>query len=256
MKDWRKSKKADELRDYIDKVFKPRRVGMKNLERELNQLKQQQKPAPVVEAKAPERKDFETDEAYEEAKVDYRVDQRWKAKQAEEAQAREAARQAEVVAHAAARIERAIELVPDFKEVTESVDMVVPPYIAGYMQESDMFAELVYHFAQHPDLLEKLAKMSPPRALVEVGKIESTLSPFASAKATNGAKPSQETAPEPSTETGTAPSQPRDKAPIIRPLSAGSGAQVERSETDMTGSQVITAWQRKHGVKLTARKRH
>lgn len=34
-KDWRKSKKADEFRKYIDKVFKPRNVGFKNIDREL-----------------------------------------------------------------------------------------------------------------------------------------------------------------------------------------------------------------------------
>ncbi len=35
-KDWRKSKKADELREYIDKVFKPReKDGMSGLDREI-----------------------------------------------------------------------------------------------------------------------------------------------------------------------------------------------------------------------------
>lgn len=33
--DWRKSKKADELREYLDKVYKPRKQGMKNLDREI-----------------------------------------------------------------------------------------------------------------------------------------------------------------------------------------------------------------------------
>lgn len=35
MKDWRKSKEADELRDYIDAHLKPRKAGMKNLDREV-----------------------------------------------------------------------------------------------------------------------------------------------------------------------------------------------------------------------------
>lgn len=35
IKDWRKSKKADELREYIDKHFKPKKPGMKNLDREI-----------------------------------------------------------------------------------------------------------------------------------------------------------------------------------------------------------------------------
>ena len=29
-KDWRKSKKVDELREFIDRFFKPRNKGMKN----------------------------------------------------------------------------------------------------------------------------------------------------------------------------------------------------------------------------------
>lgn len=35
MKDWRKSKKADELRDFIDKSFKVRKPTLGNLEREM-----------------------------------------------------------------------------------------------------------------------------------------------------------------------------------------------------------------------------
>lgn len=35
MQDWRKSEKADELREYIDTHLKPRKEGMKNLDREL-----------------------------------------------------------------------------------------------------------------------------------------------------------------------------------------------------------------------------
>jgi hypothetical protein len=36
MSDWRNSEKANELREYIDKVYKPRlKDGMKNLDREI-----------------------------------------------------------------------------------------------------------------------------------------------------------------------------------------------------------------------------
>ena len=35
MKNWRKSKDADELRDFIDKVYKPRKVTIGNLDREI-----------------------------------------------------------------------------------------------------------------------------------------------------------------------------------------------------------------------------
>lgn len=255
----RKQMEAEEfaLAQYNEKQLAEQRA--ENLERELKALKEANKPTPakVEEAKAPERKDFETDQAYQDALIDFRVDQKFKAQEATAARQREEQRQAEVVQHAKAKIERAIELVPDFKDVTDAVDMVVPPYIAGYMQESDMFAELGYHFAKHPDVLEGLAKMNPARALVEVGKIESTLTPFApKAKAEDAPAASQTNGDKPSTETGSAPSKPRVQAPIIRPLNTGSAPQVGKAEEDMNPSQVITAWQRKNRVNLTGRKRH
>lgn len=243
------------------------------LERELTQLKAQNKPA-EVEAGPPQRDKFETQEAYEDAVVDYKVDQKWKAKEAADAQAQEEREQAEAVQHASARIERAIELVPDFKEVTEAMDMAVPPHIAGYMQKSDMFAELGYHFAKHPAALEKLTEFTAgtrpgtqkfvdgiTRSLVELGKIESKLQPFSKEKVSNGEgehteEPSRKNGAEPSTQTGSGPSKPRVQAPIIRPLNAGSGAQVGKDEAEMNSAEVAAAWQRKHGRNLMARKRH
>lgn len=243
------------------------------LTRELARLKEQLQPPPAEEAKAPARADFETDQAFQDAVIDYRVDQRLKAQVAADVKRLEEQQQQEMIQHAAARIERAIELVPDFKEATEAVDMAVPPHIARYMQGSEMFAELGYHFAKHPEVLQKLTEFTAnirvgsekyvdaiTRSLVEVGKIESKLSPFSKEKVKNGEdvieEPSRSNGTEPSTQTGTSPSKPRVQAPIIRPLNAGSGAQVGKSPEDMSTSETITAWQRKHGVKLTARKRH
>lgn len=247
------------------------------LRRENESLKRQLNPAAAASAPdadaPPKRTDFENDAAYQDALIDYRVDQRLKAQQAEETKKREEQQQQELVQHAAARIERAIELVPDFREVTEAVDMEVPPHIAGYMQDSEMFAELGYFFAKNTDALEKLSahtaglKPGTPqfvkgitRSLVELGKIESRLSPFAaSAKVNaspNGEEPSRTNGVKPSTETGSAPSKPRNQAPIIRPLNAGSAGQVGKDEKDMKPSEVINHWEQRHGTRLTARKRH
>jgi hypothetical protein len=242
------------------------------LERELARIKEQNKPVEVVEG-PPDRAKFETEQAYQDAMVDYKVDQRFKEREAQDAKKREEDAQAEVVAHAAARIERAIELVPDFKEVTEAVDMAVPPHIASYMQESELFGEMGYHFAKHPEVLEKLADYTAgttpgtqafvrgiTRSLVELGKIESTLKPFAPAAKVedkpNGAEPSQTNGVKPSTETGSAPSKPKTQAPTIRPLSTGSASQVEKSPEDMSVSDNLKVVQRRYGVSLTARKRH
>lgn len=237
-------------------------------------LKAQLQPKETVpESKAPVRADFQSDAEYADALIDYRVDQKLAAKQAEDAKRAEAERQAQVLAQAGARLDAARELVPDFDEVTGAIALPVPPAIATHMQESDLFAELGYHFAKHPHLLEQLnaytAGLKPGtdafvkgtiRSLVELGKIESMLSPFASgstaAKVENGEKPSRSNGQAPSEETGSSPSKPRVSAPVISPLNVSSSAQVGKPEEQMRSSEVITAWQRKNGVKLTARKRH
>lgn len=267
----RAQKEAEEFAtlQFNQKALAEQRAA--NLERELSALKEHSKPVPVSETALPAREDFKTDQEYWDAMVDYRVDQKLKAAQAEARQRQEESAQQQLRAQAAAKIERAMELVPDFREVTEAMDTEVPPYVASYMQESNLFAELGYHFAQNPKVLEKLASYTDgihpgtreytnavTKQLVALGKIESTLKPFGS-KTADGAGDSKETEPstrEKSHETGTAPSKPRVNAPIIQPLKGGSAAQVQRDEADMTGSQVITAWQKKHGVNLTARKRH
>lgn len=230
-------------------------------------LKEQLNPKPLVEeAKPPKRDDFETDEAYDDARIDYRADQRISAQRAEEAAQRETARQAQVVETAKARIAHALDIVPDYAEVTEAVDVKVPEFVSSYMQESEMFAELGYHFAKNPDVVKKLTEFTAnvrpgtkeftkavTRQLVELGKIESTLQPFAPVAKV---KSEPKNGVEPSTETGSAPSKPRIQAPIIRPLNGGSAAQVEKDEGEMKTPEVITSWQKKHGVQLTARKRH
>jgi hypothetical protein len=243
---------------YNEKRLAEQRVDQ--LQREIDRLKAQLQPV-QKEPEKPKREDFQTEEAFRDALDDWRVDQKFKAKEAERQQALEAERQAQIVAEAKVRIAKALELVPDFAEVTEAVDTEVPPYIAGYMQESELFAELGYHFAKHPDELARLAKLTPARALVEVGKIESRLQPFSAAadgaateKETkgNGATPS----PKPSTETAVPPpSKPRAAAPI-KPLSSGSAVQVEKPESEMSAKEALAAWSQKRHVNLTRRQRH
>src|ERR1700743_215025 len=242
------------------------------LEADLAALREQLKPAKSADGpKEPDRKDFETDQAYWDAMVDYRVDK----KLADQARASAKAEQErfiqEETAHALAKMDRAFEQGPeDFKEIYEGADMVLPNYVLEAIKTSDLMPELVYKLGTNPDLAEKIKAMTdgcPPgsaryaraaqRQLVEIGKIESTLTPFSKekVKSDNGDTPSK-TPAKASEETGSAPSKPRVQAPIIKPLSGGSASQVERDEADLTGSQALERWQKKHGVNLTARKRH
>lgn len=249
-----------------------------NLERQLAELSKQQQPTKVEEPKEPKREDFATDKEYEDARIDWRAEQKFRQKQAEAAAQKEQERQNELIQAARNRLQKASELVPDFQEVTEAADLRVPGHIAGYMQESELFAELGYHFAKHPDIMERLAKLSPAKALVEVGKIESTLQPFAKSGAAiadakvNGHEPSSsktESASQTaangngagpteteSTRQSASPS-PKSRAPVIKPLGSDSVSQVEKAPGEMSTREVIEKWKRDNPrVNIGIRKRH
>lgn len=268
----RQAKSAEELatRQYNEKVLAEQRA--ENLARELEAIRAKAKPPEpaVIEAKPPQRGDFETDDAYQDAVVDYKVDQRLKRQEAEQEARRQEQQQAEIMAQATARVERARELVPDWQETVNAISTEIPPHLGGYLEQSELLPELSYHLAKNPKefarivgYTEGLKEGSPAwqkaaaRSLVDLGKIEATLSPFAKAesaktaeaKASNGAEPS-------TTETGTAPSKPRVAAPIIRPLNTGSAPQTEKPEAEMSAIEARQAWEKKNGISLTARKRH
>jgi hypothetical protein len=255
----KKHRQAREAEEFATEQYNTRRLAEERAEelaKENARLKAKVEP-PAKEPTKPERQNFASEDEYRDALIDFQVDQRLKAQAEKDAKIAQEKRQAEIVANASARIAKAQELVPDFTEVTEAVDTEVPPAIANYMQESEMFAELGYHLAKHPEELERIRGLHWTRQLVEIGKIESKLQPFAAsaekvksedaAKAsTNGAKPS--------TETGENPS-PRS-APVIRPLSSSSATQVDKPEREMTAAEALAAWQKKKHINLTRRSRH
>ena len=202
--------------------------------------------------------------------VDHRVDKKLRA----EATARQQREQEQFIQeetqHAQAKMDRAFEVGPeDFKEVYESADMVLPNYVLESIKSSDLMPELVYHLGNNPKEAERIKAMTdgcPPgsarfaraaqRQLVEIGKIESTLTPFSKEKVkSDNAPEASKTVEKTEPETGSAPSKPRN-APIIKPLTGGSASQVEKDEADLGSTDVVARWQKKHGVVLTARKRH
>lgn len=232
-----------------------------DLEAQLQALK---KPPEVVKpSEPPKREQFKTDDEYRDAQIDYAVEQRLKMQAEKDAKAAAEKRQAELVAEASARIAKAIELVPDFVEVTEAADMMVPPAVVGYMQKSPLFAELGYYLAKNPEMLTRLQNLAPDEQLVEIGEIKSTLKPFAKSAQADGAKTNghdsdksnSEHGAKPNHETGESPS-PRASAPVIRPLNSGGASQVDKPESEMSAKEALAAYQKKNHVNLTRRSRH
>lgn len=221
-----------------------------DLDRRLKEA--QAKIQPPKEVVEPKREDFKTDEEFIDAKSDWKADQKLAQRELERAAEQ---RQASVQK----QFQRAAELVPDF-ESTVSKQLNYPGGIVAYMRESDMFAELGYHFAKNPADLEKLGNLPPVRQLVELGKIEARLQPFGSSDSSSkdGDKPNGKasTAAPSTADTGFSPSKARSDAPVIKPLTSGEGTQVEPDVREMNTRQMIEKFQRDQKVNLHARKRH
>lgn len=260
----KKHRALKDAEEFATEQYNERRLAEQRAEqaqRELERLKNQFQP-PKKEAEEPKREDFKTDQEYQDARIDWKADLKFREKESERLKALEAERQQQILQQAKERISKAIELVPDFTEVTEAADGRVPDHIAGYMQESEMFAELGYHLAKHPEELQRISSLRPDKALVEIGKIESRLTPFAELHSGSpkdaGEKPEVElksNGAQPSPETVEKPSKPRAAAPI-KPLSSSSAVQVEKPEAEMDAKEALAAWQKRKHVNLTRRQRH
>jgi hypothetical protein len=145
------------------------------LRTELAQVKQPVKsPGPNVapDANDPiyrdEKGEFQL-KKYEEARDKYLLT-KFREEQAAE---RATADQAQKVKAFEAKLERAREKYPDFKEVVGAADVSVPPYIQQYMVESDFGADLGYFFAKNPGEFERISLLSPIKAIAAIGKLES-----------------------------------------------------------------------------------
>jgi len=252
-------RQAKEAEEFAAEEFRARRLAeqrAEQLQAELDKVK----PAQIVVPKAkPERQNYTTDGEYIEAVTNFAVAEALAKKAADDAKEAADRRQAEILSTASDRIAKAIELVPDFVDVTEAADVAVPPAVAGYMQKSPMFAELGYFLAKNQDVVRAMQKMEPDEQLVAIGEIKGKLSPFAPAAKPNGATPSTngQQAPKPApSETGEAPSAARRAAPVITPISAQGTGNVEADLTTADVRTHIQAYQAKKGVNLNRRQRH
>lgn len=258
-----------EAEEFAAAEYNQRRLAEQratNLEQELAALRAKaapEKSAPTA-ADPPQRDNFANEAAYVDAMIQWGVDKRLAEKAEEDRVARAERTRNEVLAAAKGRIDRASEVVPDFAEVVRAVDTEVPPAVAGYMQKSEMFAELAYHLAKTPELLVSLAKLPPDEQLVKIGKIESTLSPFEPAKeAQHDATSSKETSSgkatkaEPSVDAGLDLSKPRSKpAPVFTPLDGTGSAGASKDSKDMNIRESIEDFAKRNRTNLNARKRH
>lgn len=140
---------------------------------------------------APKREAFQDDDAYLEAQIEHRAEQ----KAREKLEQREKAEQSERMAESfQEKAEKASERYPDFSVVVGNPALSINEAMAEFISESDLGPDLAYHLGKHPLDAARIASMSPVKAARELGRLESEIA------ARPKANPSK--APEPITPVG------------------------------------------------------
>lgn len=156
-----------------------------------------EKPAPVVEDKPPTRDQYESYEAFLDAKAEYTGK-----KAAHEYRQKEVAEQKERAARetAAERLQtfqaKVNEKYPDLAERAESIAHVqMPDGMGDAIAESEFGPDILNHFAENPKDFERIAALSPSAAIREVGRLEARLEGAAKPAPAAVQKPSAAPAP-------------------------------------------------------------
>ena len=138
-------------------------------------------PAQALEGK-PNPDDFETQAEYDDAVIEWKVEQRFKA-QEEKQRANQAQEQHKnIVQKWQDNVASFTKETPDFQDALdafdEEYDVPIPPILIESLIESDLGPRVLYKLAKDPEralaLIEK-AKTNPNAAIRELGKIEATL---------------------------------------------------------------------------------
>lgn len=186
----------------IDKAIAKQREAERRAdaaEARLSQQPQAAEPAkPTTETVKPTGKPDATKftdwDAYQEALIDWKADQRDQARA--EAQQKQATEQRgkELTASWAESESDAKEAHPDYADVMKGVDHIkVPQHLQLAILESDDKAELAYALAKSPADVERISKLPAAKALVELGRFAAKLE----AKAAPTPKPVAAALPKP-----------------------------------------------------------
>lgn len=200
----KKHRAMKEAEEFAREEYRERKAAEDRaaaLERELNELKSKSGPKPEKGADAPKPEDFKTVAEYADALTDYMLEKKLaareaKSKETSQAQAIQNAQQA-----FGERVAAVAKDIPDYYEVVEAADVDVPPHVVAHIVESgDSGVRLGYHLAKHPEVLDRIKKLSPIRAIAELGKLETQLEKQPEpAKPAAAAAPSVSRAPAPIT---------------------------------------------------------
>lgn len=225
--DGQPKKKKGGFQKKIDKLTKRASDAEAQLELLRRQLTPPEPKAPerTAEPKAaegrPDPETFDTHAEYIEALADWKVEQRFKDREAKETQTKEKAAAEERNKGWLQKLEAGREKYDDFDEKM-AANVPVSPAMAEVLTTSDVGDDLAYYLGSNPAEAVRIANMSPVAAARELGKIEAQFVKKDSAEA-----PVAKTKPKP-----------------VTPVSGRATANVSKNPDDMN-FQEFKAWRNK-----------
>ncbi|MGL5179400.1 MAG: hypothetical protein ACRC8N_14950, partial [Aeromonas veronii] len=160
--------KGNGVQDRIDELTRARREAERDAEYWRIRA-QADAPAQKPQGDSrPVRDNFGSDDDYQEALVDWKVDQRMKQSETRNAQMREAEQKA---GDFDSRKNSFREATPDFDDVVNAIDAPVAGHVAEAIFEHPKGPQIMYELAKNPEMIEKLNSMKPMHVAFELGEI-------------------------------------------------------------------------------------
>lgn len=128
----------------------------------------------------PNQDDFDTYEEYTEALTDWKVEQRFKAKEEEERTSQLKSEQEKTLKSHNERVQAFREKTSDYDEVIEGLaaevdDEPVSPAFEAILVNSDNGPEILYELAKDPEEFKRVNSLTPLNLAREIGRLESRL---------------------------------------------------------------------------------
>lgn len=239
-----KHRQMREAEEFAEREFNRRKAAERRaaeLEQELAQAKSKSGPAQdkddvSKDTDAPKPEDFKTVAEYADALVEYKLDKRIKAREEKAAKSAQESEEARIAREFATRQTATMKELPDYTEVLERSQIELPKHAMQYVMESEIGPKLAYHLAKHPQEADRIAQLSPIRAIAELGKLEVRLEKPASKQEAKADPPAVSKAPSP-----------------IKPLGGDGAVPVHKDPADMT-FQELREYERQKSAERRARR--
>lgn len=178
-----------ELDEILEKRLAKERRKREELSRRLQvteELALRSRPEPKQEAKPvdsgePQRDRFESYEAYLEARAEWRADQkveqRFKAREAEATNQRAAQSQQEAAQRFREHAAKVASEIEDFEDVLAASSAPLSQAMANAITRSgELGPRIAYHLAKNPDEARRIAALDPAEQAMEIGFLKASVS--------------------------------------------------------------------------------